>query len=237
MASDRGYVLMHGACLGGWLWDRLVPRLDAPALALDLPGRGDNPADPATLTLAAAVDDVTARCADWGPARLTLVGHSMGAVFALAVGARLAERVEQLAFISAAIPRPGRSMLSVMPTSQRLLLPLLVRFRPQSLKPPPGAMKKALCNDLDDETTAWVQERVIAEVPAYYRDPLPWGSLPRELPRRYVKTLQDKSGFTTKRQDRMIANLGGADVREIDAGHLPMLSQPEQLGSLLNAGG
>ena len=34
------YVLVHGAGMGASCWDRLIPHLDAPAVALDLPGRG-----------------------------------------------------------------------------------------------------------------------------------------------------------------------------------------------------
>ena len=57
--------------------DRLVPLLQEQghrAIALDLPGRGDNPAPVAEQTLAtyvAAIDDC--------PDRVYLVGHSAGA--------------------------------------------------------------------------------------------------------------------------------------------------------------
>jgi pimeloyl-ACP methyl ester carboxylesterase len=234
VTSHHGFVLLHGACLGGWLWERVAPRLDSPALALDLPGRGDSPADPKTLTLDRAVDAVTAQIRAWGPSRVTLVGHSMGGIFALAVGARIPELVERLVFVAAVVPPDGKPMLSVMPPSQRMLLPLLMRFRPQSLKPPAGAVRKALCNDLDDETTAWVQERVVAEMPACYRDPVRWDALPATLPRCYVKLLDDRSGISVTRQDQMAANLGTAAVTEIDSGHLPMLSQPDQLAAVLN---
>lgn len=33
-------VLVHGAGMGSSCWDRLVPLLDGPAVAVDLPGRG-----------------------------------------------------------------------------------------------------------------------------------------------------------------------------------------------------
>ena len=34
------FVLVHGAGCGADSWDRLLPFLDRPALAVDLPGRG-----------------------------------------------------------------------------------------------------------------------------------------------------------------------------------------------------
>src|SRR5262245_7319889 len=35
-----GLVLLHGAMLARWIWERAVPRLARPALAVDFPGRG-----------------------------------------------------------------------------------------------------------------------------------------------------------------------------------------------------
>src|SRR4249919_566583 len=34
------FVLVHGAGMGASCWDRLLPHLDRPAVAVDLPGRG-----------------------------------------------------------------------------------------------------------------------------------------------------------------------------------------------------
>jgi hypothetical protein len=40
-ASSRptGVVLVHGGYHGAWCWDRLLPWLDVPTLAVDLPSR------------------------------------------------------------------------------------------------------------------------------------------------------------------------------------------------------
>ena len=58
--------------------------------------------------------------------------------------------------------------------------------------------------------------------------------VPEDLPRTYVRLLQDAS-LTVATQDQMIANLGGAEVVDLDAGHMAMISQPAALASLLNA--
>jgi hypothetical protein len=43
--STLTYVLIHGGGSTGRFWDRLLPHLDAPALAIDMPGRNGKPAD------------------------------------------------------------------------------------------------------------------------------------------------------------------------------------------------
>ena len=54
------FVLIHGGAHSSRCWDRLVPLFDAPALAIDLPGRG-------------AVGDIE----EGNVADAVLVGHSM----------------------------------------------------------------------------------------------------------------------------------------------------------------
>ena len=58
--QDLGFVLIHGGGASGAFWDRLVPRLTRPALAVDLPGRGGKPTDPMTFTVDEGVRSVLA---------------------------------------------------------------------------------------------------------------------------------------------------------------------------------
>ena len=46
-----GVVLVHGGTCAADIWDEVLPLLNFPAVAVDLPGRGKNPADLASVTL------------------------------------------------------------------------------------------------------------------------------------------------------------------------------------------
>jgi pimeloyl-ACP methyl ester carboxylesterase len=92
-AGDVGVALVPGAGLGSWIWERVLPRLRAPAQAVDLPGRVERPADRRTVTLESVADAVAADIRERGPGRVVLVGHSLGGVLLPAVAARVPERV------------------------------------------------------------------------------------------------------------------------------------------------
>ena len=78
------FVLVHGAGMGANCWDRLLPHLDRPAIAVDLPGRGsraDVTSRPWTSTTAPARSSTTSPQADArrpGACR-TLVRRCLGA--------------------------------------------------------------------------------------------------------------------------------------------------------------
>jgi pimeloyl-ACP methyl ester carboxylesterase len=130
MSSEpRGFVLLHGAMLGRWIWDRVTPLLELPGLTVDLPGRGTKPTDLTEVTLGDAIDSVVADVEAWSHQQVVLVAHSLSGILVPAVTARLGERVAHAVFVSAAVPRPGSSYLDVLPRSQRLFLRLVLAIQ------------------------------------------------------------------------------------------------------------
>jgi pimeloyl-ACP methyl ester carboxylesterase len=163
VTAPAGTVLIHGAGMGAWVWDRVIPLLDRPALAVDLPGRGARPADPRTSTLADATRSVLDDVARFDHARVGVVGHSLGGVVALAVAASLGERVEEIVLIAAPVPDDGKPFPSALPPVQRLMLRAVVRASPKGPRIPRFAARRSLCNDLDDATTEMVTSQLVRE--------------------------------------------------------------------------
>src|SRR5512132_2138197 len=108
-ADDRGFVLLHGAMLGRWIWDRVTPLLDRPALSVDFPGRGTKPADITEVTLGDAIYSVVADIEAGPIKRVVLVAHSLSGILVPAVTSRIGDRVAHSVFVSAAVPSPGES--------------------------------------------------------------------------------------------------------------------------------
>src|SRR3954465_6166757 len=107
-AAPATYVLIHGGGSTGRFWDRVVPLLDRPALAVDLPGRNGKPADFATLSVddevESVVRDVVGANVD---GRIVIVAHSSGGLVVPAVVAALGARIAGVVLNAALVPVEG----------------------------------------------------------------------------------------------------------------------------------
>jgi pimeloyl-ACP methyl ester carboxylesterase len=230
---DVGLVLLHGAELGGWIWDRVLPHLHHPAIAADLPGRGRRPAQGRSVSLddavAAVVEDAEGLAVD----RLVLVGHSASGVVVPPAVAQLGDRVAAAVFVGATVPVEGRSWADLQPLPARVVFGLLARVRPDGARSPAAQNRTTLCHDLDDEATAAVLERRVAEPPRVLLDPVSPAALPPGVATHVVRLTDDRAVPEAVR-DASEARLPGATRHDLASGHLPMLSLPEELAALLS---
>jgi pimeloyl-ACP methyl ester carboxylesterase len=222
------FVLIHGGAHGAWCWEPLLPHLDAPALAVDLPGRPGRPADLARLRArdfaAAVVADLEAA----GLERVVLVGHSMAGLTIPLVLERIAERIARVVFVSCVLPRDGESVLDAIGTPEAQ--------RPSSPDDglPEATAREMFCNDMDEAQTRFVLERLCPESVAVMNEPARSAGLRAPVPRCYVKLLRDQA-LAPALQDEFIRRAGpGCAVHEIDAGHNAMVSRPRELAAILN---
>ena len=98
------FLLVHGACTGGWVWEKVGPLLEAnghKVCAPDMPGLGKDHTPPANVTLADNVEKVS-RLLDKMEEQVVLVGHSLGAITAAAFSRLHPQRVSRLVLVSPA---------------------------------------------------------------------------------------------------------------------------------------
>jgi len=225
------FVLIHGGAHAGSCWERLVPHLDAPAHALDLPGRGRRPAPLDGLGVADWVDAVVAETLALASGPVVLVGHSLAGITLPRVAERIPERIAHLVFVSCTVPPGGQCVLDVIAAEVVALTPAAARGDALLSEAVARAM---FCNDMDEEETRFVLERLVPEARRPMQEPMDLTGLRRPIPRSYVKLLRDQS-VPPRDQDRMIATIGGGcRVVELDAGHDAMVSQPRALAEILN---
>jgi pimeloyl-ACP methyl ester carboxylesterase len=242
-------VLVHGGAHGAWCWDPLLPHLQTPALAVDLPPkairgapRGVAPPETATIGVAAFATSVLADADAAGLDRCVLVGHSMGGLTIADVARRAPERVAHLVFVSCLIPPDGGSTIDALPAELQALTRQAVEELHAGGLPMGGldeaTIRRMFCNDMDETQTAFVLAHCGAEAPAAFLDPVRRADIPADLPKTYVRLRQDQA-LTPADQERQIANLrrspgGVLDLEELDTGHDAMISAPAQLAPLLD---
>jgi pimeloyl-ACP methyl ester carboxylesterase len=221
MASD-GVVLVHGGTHTSSCWDYLLPLLDAPACAVDLPGRGSRPADLSTVTLADCVEAVIDEADAAAFTRFALVGHSLGGVTITETAYLHPGRVSQLVYVGALVPPPGSSA-SVLMTGGRL----------EAMTPMSEERAKTLFgNDLTEDQWTHHFKSIVPDAVGIMNAQL--SGYPGGIPITYVNMSQDVP-VPPALAEQMAGNLGpGVERRTIDAGHTVMVSEPEQLAAIIN---
>lgn len=227
-----GFVLIHGGGLERWVWERLTPLLELPAVAAQRLPPG---ADCNRLTISDCARYIQQQADTAGFERSILVGHSIGGVLAPAVATLAPARVAHMVFLGANIPPNGQSAVSRFSGSERLLVWLGAILAGWGIKPRRATeqyIRERVCNDLDEASTRQAVEGGLhPEPPALLLERVARGDLSR-IPCTYVKLLRDRA-LAPEVQERMAIQIG-ARVQTLDTGHLPMLARPAELAAILN---
>lgn len=228
--SRMKIVLLHGAFHGPWCWDLLTPvlqRLGHHVVAIDLP-IADASAGAAEYT------EVALRAI--GPSRepTVIVAHSLSGLVAPLVAAR--RPVARLVFLAAILPIPGMSAdhqrsnepwatyspstVEVMDLGDHLL-----RIGPNTAK---ELFFPDVSRDLADRAVRLLRPqgtRILDEV-------TPLAAWPDVLA-SYIVCRDDRSVDADWGRQAARRRLGIEPV-EVDGGHSPFLSRPEELGRVID---
>jgi pimeloyl-ACP methyl ester carboxylesterase len=235
------FVLVHGGGFAGSCWDPLIPLLDGPAYAVDLPGRGDRPGDLATVTIAQFVSAVCDVITDNDLTEVVLVGHSMAGLTLPGVAERVPSRLRRLVFVSCTVPTHGTSLAEVLADLSPAVGGLAEHIGDDGLVVDGRGVLHSVvagemfCNDMDELLTAFTLERMVPEALGVLGEPCDLTGLRQPIPRTYVRLTQDAS-VGVDAQNQMIATIGSAEVADLESGHMAMISHPRELAALLNDG-
>ncbi|MBB3112463.1 pimeloyl-ACP methyl ester carboxylesterase [Paenibacillus phyllosphaerae] len=226
--GEIGFVFIHGAGLNGQVWRKVIEGFEHPCLLVEFPLRRDSSHSRSRLSLEDYVAHMKRQVDEWETRKIIIVAHSIGGVLALRLASELADRLAGIVAVGAAIPKRRGSFLSILPIPQRLLLSVLLRTI--GTKPPESALRTGLCSDLSPDQAAEIVNGFIPEAVRLYTDRIDT-SVP-DVPKLYVKLTDDKE-LRPSLQNKMIANLSPQYVRSLATGHLPMISNPAGLRSIL----
>ncbi|CAN7645306.1 alpha/beta hydrolase [Phenylobacterium sp. LjRoot225] len=230
------YVLVHGGGHGGWCWGRLAPLLRAAGHEVFTPtltGLGERAhlLRPG-IDLDTQIADVLGVLAYEDLHDVILVGHSYGGMVITGVADRALERVGQLVFLDAAIPRNGESLADTSPGLQELVGRHVRTVDGVELALWPDPHIVSLYGVTAPDQVAWMAGKLT---------PHPWACLTQKLhltreaellklPRTNINCT---STLDTRSPEGVERALQADRVWEIDTGHDLMITEPRAVADML----
>nr|WP_276316270.1 alpha/beta fold hydrolase [Paenibacillus artemisiicola] len=224
-------MLIHGAWHGAWCWGKMIALLESAghrAIAIDLPGHGEDKTPISELTLEAYANCV-ATVIDGLDQEVILVGHSMGGMAVSQAAEYRPNRIKSLVYISAFLFKNGQNMIDVIPPHPYVQ----ISDDGDTMTVSKHKVKDMLYNnchmeDVQDAVSRW---QVEALRPLLTPLELTQGNFGR-IPRYYIECLRDNS-VTIETQRSMQTASPCKKVFTLDTDHTPLFSTPGQLCSIL----
>jgi pimeloyl-ACP methyl ester carboxylesterase len=235
------FVLVHGAWHGAWCWRRVQPalvRLGHVAHAVTLTGVGERAhLLSKAITLETHIADVAGLIDAEELQDVVLVVHSYAGMIGTAMADRMPRRIKHLVYLDAAIPEPGESWSARHTPATRDGRINAAKASPHYTLPPPDPAIFGLSGD----DHAWVARRQTPHPAEPYTHPLAF-SIERvaSVPRTFIDCTSPPLATIDSIRQRVRDPLfwGGAWQRggrvvEMQTGHDPMVSAPDDLVQIL----
>jgi pimeloyl-ACP methyl ester carboxylesterase len=225
------FLLLHGACHGGWCWDAVASmlrsrghRVTAPDLPAEDAAAGlTRSTDTAIAALTGAVDD------------LVVVGHSLGALVAPLVADRVP--VRRMVMLAGIVGAPGASLESLAAEDADRDLPLSDadletdsegRFRFSA-----AGARRLLYHDCVPETADAAIARLRFQR-SMWTEVAEFDAWP-EVETASIICTEDRL-VNPAWSNRIARERLGVEPLELPSGHSPMLARPAELADLLAVG-
>jgi pimeloyl-ACP methyl ester carboxylesterase len=224
------YVLVHGAYQGGWIWKPVAARLRAGGHQVSAPTL-DGCAERHHLirpgiTVGTHGTEV-ARLLFYEDLRdVVLVGTSAGGMVIQKAAELARERIGRLVFVDALALLPGEQVDKIVKRSAPN------EATDIATGPTRADAEKRLFADLDPDTRAWALARYTQHPIAALEAPMELGNFWEQKWSATVIRCRRATNPPEAHQRRTADRLHAA-WHEMDTGHYPMLSQPEELVKLL----
>jgi pimeloyl-ACP methyl ester carboxylesterase len=233
---SKTFVLVHGAWSGQYAWAAVRPLLEQAGhrvVTFDLPGHANDPTPLAEITLADYVTATIQRI-EAEPRSIVLVGHSMAGMIISQVAEQIPDRIEQLVYLCAYLPRDGQSAFDFADPDSLLPPNLLVSadqrtatIRPEAIVPIFAADCPAVIQELvvarhQPEPLAPFQAKVTLTEQRFGR-----------VPKCYLETLHDVGISTSLQRQMLAANGPVAHLVALDCGHSPFFARPQEVAAIL----
>jgi pimeloyl-ACP methyl ester carboxylesterase len=237
------FVLVHPAWFGGWCWKKLTPLLVDAGHVVHTPtltGLGERThLASRDVGLETHIEDVTSLLEFEDLQDVIVVGNSSGGAVITGVADRAGHRIAQAIYLDAFVPEDGQSLFDIIPPDRRPAMEELVETEgdgwllPRFAAMPWEQFVPMSWQVTDEADLAWALERLSPTPFRHFTDALHLHAPRRSQPRRvYVRCRGwPHPGFD--RYAERAASVPDWTLRELDTSHLPYITDPEKLATLL----
>jgi pimeloyl-ACP methyl ester carboxylesterase len=230
-SPNKTFLVCHGAWGGGWSWKKMHPLMQAAGHRLVTPtytGLGERAhlASPA-VDLETHIQDLLNVIHFEDLQDIVLVGHSYGGMVATGVADRARDRIEQLIYLDAFVPRNGQSLFD-------LNGPAVNSMRAsakggEGWRVPPNPVSA----DTSRADRDWLIPRRLHMPIKCFETKLKLLNGETSLPRSYIYATRTAAADTFAQFAARARSECGWRYFEIDASHSPNVTAPEALMALL----
>jgi pimeloyl-ACP methyl ester carboxylesterase len=227
------FVVAHGAWSAAWAWKKMRPLLAAGGHELWTPtytGLGERAhlAGPA-IDLDTHIADVIGMLKMEDLRDVVLIGHSYGGMVATGVADRARERIAQLVYLDAFVPRDGQSLFDLQPEQTRARMRELARTGGEGWRVPPNPMPA----DTPAADAAWAAGRRLPHPIRTFEQPVRLVGKGPPPPRSYIYCRRIGPVDVFRPFAERARHESGWRYFEVDASHNPHITAPQALLHLL----
>jgi pimeloyl-ACP methyl ester carboxylesterase len=230
-SSDKTFLICHGAWSGGWSWKKMVPLMQAAGHRLVAPtytglGEREHLANP-DIDLETHIQDIlnVVRFEDLND--IVLLGHSYGGMVATGVADRVRDRVRQLIYLDAFVPRDGQSLLDLNEPARPTMEALANSGDHWRVPPNPTS------SDTSEADFEWLAPRRVPMPLKCFQMKLKLQQGEPAAPRSYIYATRIPPADTFGQFAMRARSEPGWRYFEIDASHSPNVTAPDALMKVL----
>ena len=227
------FLVAHGAWSAGWAWKKMHPLLRGRGHVLITPtctgvGERSHLASP-TIGLETHIADVLGVLRTEDLRGVILIGHSYGGMIATGVADRAPERIAQLVYLDAFVPRDGQSLLDLQSPEVRARMREAVRTEGEGWRVPPNPMPP----DTSAADLAWAMPRRAMQPAQTFEQAIRLTGAVEGMRRTYIYCRWARPDDVFRQFAERARRETGWQCFELDASHNPHITIPGALADLL----
>jgi pimeloyl-ACP methyl ester carboxylesterase len=231
-SNSATFLVAHGAWSAGWAWIKMHPLMSAAGHRLFTPtytGLGERAhlANPSN-DLETHIEDVLGVLKYEDLRDVILIGHSYGGMVATGVADRARERIAQLIYLDAFVPRNGQALVDLLPPEVRQRIQQSVTAG-DGWRVPPNPNPP----DTSEADVKWIAERRLPQSFKSFETPLQLRSADITVRRSYIYCKRIGPVDIFRPFAERAKSEPGWRYYELDASHSPHITAPEALAALL----